>query len=206
MYPKKNIHNYNIINDYTIKFPYNHPYNKPNLDNIKFIVSNNNLITNPKYIIPLINTSVSITGQYPNLIKAKKSVASFKLRKNNPVGIITTLRNKKAFNFLDILKFYIIPRLIPYLLINKNFPIKTGNNNSLFIGFNNITLFTYLTPLSFDSVFEGNKDTFELDKTGGYIQIKNNYKLPKYYKNNKNLIKFSNKYFYSSLYFPVNFK
>lgn len=146
MYNDKFKHNYYAFNDFNIKFPNNHPYNKPQLKHIKFTLSNNFIIQNPKQLIPLINISQSITSQFPSLIKAKKSVASFKLRKNSPIGITTTLRGKNAQKFLNILNYYIFPRLSLNESTKKE-NYYTVNSNSLYLGYNNITIFSYLTPL-----------------------------------------------------------
>ncbi|MBN1573435.1 MAG: 50S ribosomal protein L5 [Deltaproteobacteria bacterium] len=43
----------------------------------------------------------SITGQKPVITRAKKSIASFKLRDGNPIGCMVTLRREKMYEFLD---------------------------------------------------------------------------------------------------------
>lgn len=98
--------------DLNTKFPTLHPYNRVRLNSIKFIVSSNSLPANPKLIYLLTNLSQSITGQVPAVIKAKKSVASFKLRKDSPVAIYTTLRKQKAQTLLNLLTVFYIPQLI----------------------------------------------------------------------------------------------
>jgi large subunit ribosomal protein L5 len=52
-----------------------------------------------------------ITGQKPKVCRAKKSVASFHLRKGMPVGLLVTLRRDRMYDFLDRLFNVAIPRI-----------------------------------------------------------------------------------------------
>jgi large subunit ribosomal protein L5 len=52
-----------------------------------------------------------ITGQKPVVTKAKKSIATFKVRKGYPVGCMVTLRGKRMYEFLDRLVSVAIPRI-----------------------------------------------------------------------------------------------
>jgi large subunit ribosomal protein L5 len=52
-----------------------------------------------------------ITGQKPLVTKARKSVASFKVRTGMPLGLKVTLRKKRMFNFLEKLLWIVFPRL-----------------------------------------------------------------------------------------------
>jgi large subunit ribosomal protein L5 len=53
----------------------------------------------------------SIAGQQPNVRRARKSVAAFKLREGMPVGLSVTLRGERAYEFLDRLTAIAIPRI-----------------------------------------------------------------------------------------------
>jgi large subunit ribosomal protein L5 len=53
----------------------------------------------------------AIAGQKPNVRRARKSVAAFKLREGMPVGLVTTLRDERAYEFLDRLVSIAIPRI-----------------------------------------------------------------------------------------------
>jgi large subunit ribosomal protein L5 len=53
----------------------------------------------------------TIAGQKPNIRRARKSVAAFKLREGMPVGLTVTLRNERAYEFLDRLCSIAIPRI-----------------------------------------------------------------------------------------------
>ena len=52
-----------------------------------------------------------IAGQKPNIRRARKSVAAFKLREGRPVGLTVTLRDERAYEFLDRLVSIALPRL-----------------------------------------------------------------------------------------------
>jgi large subunit ribosomal protein L5 len=73
-----------------------------------------------KDYIPTKNTKVlevaaeelgSITGQHPVVTRAKKSIASFKLRENDPIGVMVTLRGDRMYEFLDRLISIALPRV-----------------------------------------------------------------------------------------------
>src|SRR5215203_4069614 len=53
----------------------------------------------------------TIAGQKPNVRRARKSVAAFKLREGMPVGLTVTLRDERAYEFLDRLVSVAIPRI-----------------------------------------------------------------------------------------------
>jgi len=59
-----------------------------------------------------------IAGQKPNIRRARKSVAAFKLREGMPVGLTVTLRNERAYEFIDRLVSVAIPRLRDFRGLN----------------------------------------------------------------------------------------
>ena len=59
-----------------------------------------------------------IAGQKPNIRRARKSVAAFKLREGMPVGLTVTLRDERAYEFLDRLVSVAIPRLRDFRGLN----------------------------------------------------------------------------------------
>jgi large subunit ribosomal protein L5 len=60
----------------------------------------------------------TIAGQKPNVRRARKSVANFKLREGMPVGLTVTLRDERAFEFLDRLTAVAIPRIRDFRGLN----------------------------------------------------------------------------------------
>ncbi len=59
-----------------------------------------------------------IAGQQPNIRRARKSVAAFKLREGMPVGLSVTLRDERAYEFLDRLTAVAIPRIRDFRGLN----------------------------------------------------------------------------------------
>jgi large subunit ribosomal protein L5 len=59
-----------------------------------------------------------IAGQKPNVRRARKSVAAFKLREGMPVGLTVTLRDERAYEFLDRLTAVAIPRIRDFRGLN----------------------------------------------------------------------------------------
>jgi large subunit ribosomal protein L5 len=60
----------------------------------------------------------TIAGQRPNVRRARKSVAAFKLREGMPVGLSVTLRQERAYEFLDRLAAIALPRLRDFRGLN----------------------------------------------------------------------------------------
>jgi large subunit ribosomal protein L5 len=70
-----------------------------------------------------------IAGQKPNVRRARKSVAAFKLREGMPVGLTVTLRDERAYEFLDRLISVAIPRLRDFRGLNPRAFDGRGNYN-----------------------------------------------------------------------------
>ena len=71
----------------------------------------------------------TIAGQQPNIRRARKSVANFKLREGMPVGLTVTLRDQRAYEFLDRLVSVAIPRLRDFRGLNPKSFDGRGNYN-----------------------------------------------------------------------------
>jgi large subunit ribosomal protein L5 len=60
----------------------------------------------------------TIAGQRPSVRRARKSIAQFKVREGMPVGVAVTLRNERAYEFLDRLMSVAIPRIRDFRGLN----------------------------------------------------------------------------------------
>jgi len=60
----------------------------------------------------------TITGQRPNVRRARKSIAQFKVREGMPVGVAVTLRGARSYEFLDRLMSVAIPRIRDFRGLN----------------------------------------------------------------------------------------
>ena len=68
-----------------------------------------------------------ITGQKPNVRRARKSIAQFKVREGMPVGVAVTLRGARAYEFLDRLMSVAIPRIRDFRGLNPRSFDSRGN-------------------------------------------------------------------------------
>ena len=75
---------------------------------------------NDKALDAAVGDVTTITGQKPQLVKAKKSVAAFKLRAGQTVGIKTTLRGRRMWYFLDKLLNVALPRIRDFRGVNPD--------------------------------------------------------------------------------------
>lgn len=73
------------------------------------------------------NTLRKITGQQPIDTFAKNSIAGFKLREGNKIGIKVTLRGDKMYEFMDRLVNIVLPRLRDFHGVSKKAFDKSGN-------------------------------------------------------------------------------
>ncbi|MHB8491340.1 MAG: 50S ribosomal protein L5 [Solirubrobacteraceae bacterium] len=64
------------------------------------------------------NHIAAITGQFPSIRRARKSIAAFKVREGMPVGVAVTLRGERSYEFLDRLLSIAIPRIRDFRGLN----------------------------------------------------------------------------------------
>jgi len=87
------------------------PHQVPRLEKITLNVGLGKAKDDKKIMEVATNTLTKITGQKPVETIAKKSIASFKLREGNKIGLKVTLRGDKMYEFLDRLITIVLPRL-----------------------------------------------------------------------------------------------
>ena len=68
-------------------------------------------VTNPKVLDTAVEELTAITGQKPVVTKAKKSIAIFKLRAGQKIGVMVTLRRDQMYEFIDRLVNFALPRV-----------------------------------------------------------------------------------------------
>ena len=131
-----------IIPDMKEKFGYKNSLMVPRLEKIVVNVGVGRLSQQSNFeekILPEIIKDLSIiTGQKPASAKAKKSIAGFKIRAGQTVGLKTTLRSKRMYDFLERLNSVAFPRVKDFRGINlKN----VDNNGNLTVGFKEHVIF-----------------------------------------------------------------
>ena len=83
----------------------------PRLEKIVINMGVGEAIQNAKLLDAAAEELAAITGQKPVITRAKKSIASFKLRKDMPIGCMVTLRGERMYEFFDRLVNVALPRV-----------------------------------------------------------------------------------------------
>jgi large subunit ribosomal protein L5 len=83
------------------KFGYDNIMQVPRLQKVVVNVGAGEALQNAKALDAISQDLMTITGQKPIITRAKKSIASFKLREGNPIGVKVTIRGNRMFDFLD---------------------------------------------------------------------------------------------------------
>ena len=77
-------------------------------------------LTNPKAMESATKDLTIISGQKPIVTRAKKSIAAFKLREGNPIGVCVTLRGSRMYQFMDRLMNAALPRVRDFRGVSPN--------------------------------------------------------------------------------------
>lgn len=90
---------------------------------------------------------VRITGQKPKIVKAKKSISTFKLRKGEEIALMVTLRGKRMYDFFEKLTKIVLPRLRDFRGVKRDSFDKMGNYT---FGFSEVGVFPEIDPSTVD--------------------------------------------------------
>ena len=93
------------------RFGYTTPMQAPRIEKITLNMGVGEAKTDAKMLDNASEQLGTIAGQKPNVRRARKSIAAFKLRDGMPVGVSVTLRGERAYEFLDRLTSVAIPRI-----------------------------------------------------------------------------------------------
>ena len=93
------------------QFGYQNQMQVPRLDKIVVNMGVGEAVQDVKKIDAAVGDLTAITGQHPVVIRAKRSIATFKLRENMPIGVKVTLRRDRMYEFLDRLITVALPRV-----------------------------------------------------------------------------------------------
>ncbi len=92
-------------------FGYSNPMQVPRLEKIVVNISLSEALQNQKVLEEAAQEIMAITGQKPVMTRAKKSIANFKLREGQKIGVMVTLRRQKMYEFLNRLCNIAFPRV-----------------------------------------------------------------------------------------------
>ena len=108
------------------EFGYSNAMQVPKVEKVVVNMGLGEAIQNPKAIEFAVEDIATITGQTPVVTKAKKSIATFKLREGMPIGVMVTLRRQRMWEFLERLINVALPRVRDFRGVAKKFDGK-GN-------------------------------------------------------------------------------
>ncbi len=121
----------------------------PRLSKIVVNMGVKDVLADKKNLEKAEKTLAQITGQKPGVTKAKKSIASFKLRKGEKIGLVVTLRGKRMYDFFEKLTNVVLPRLRDFRGVKRESLDGKGNYT---LGFPEQTVFPEIDPSKIDKI------------------------------------------------------
>lgn len=107
----KDLYNKEIVNKLMAKNSYKNIMKVPKIEKVVINMSSSDVLVNSKILDTMKDNLETITGQAAYITKAKKSIAGFKLREGQKLGVAVTLRREKMYEFLDRLISIALPRV-----------------------------------------------------------------------------------------------
>jgi large subunit ribosomal protein L5 len=130
-----------ICRDMILKFNYNNIMQLPAFQKIVVNTTSKIYVTDKKYMIPALTALEMITGQKLIINQAKRSIATFKIRKGQAIGCKVTLRNPILYSFLYKLILIILPRSREFTGLSTQ---NISNSGNWSIAITNVMLFPEL--------------------------------------------------------------
>jgi large subunit ribosomal protein L5 len=100
------------------RFGYSTPMQAPRITKITVNMGVGDAKQDSKVLDAASEQLATITGQKPNVRRARKSIAQFKIREGMPIGVAVTLRGERSYEFLDRLLSVAIPRIRDFRGLN----------------------------------------------------------------------------------------
>ena len=138
----KNLYNKEFAGELQKELKLANPHQIPRIEKIVINVGLGRAKDDKKYIEVATNTLRKITGQAPVETIAKQSIAGFKLREGNKIGLKVTLRGERMYEFMDRLINIVLPRLRDFHGVSAKAFDKSGNFS---LGMNDQSVFPELT-------------------------------------------------------------
>jgi len=125
------------------RFAYANVHRVPYLEKITINMGVGDATTDKKVLDIAFDAMTDIAGQKPVLTKARKSIATFKLREGMPIGCMVTLRRKRMYEFLDRLISIVLPRVRDFRGVSRKAFDGRGNYS---MGLSEQLVFPELNP------------------------------------------------------------
>ena len=129
------------------KLKIKNPMAVPHLKKIVVNVGVKDAVSDKKNIERMEKALAIITGQKAKITKAKKSIATFKVRQGDPIGLVVTLHGKRMHAFFDKIVKIVLPRIRDFRGVKRNSFDGHGNYT---IGFHEYSVFPEIDPASVD--------------------------------------------------------
>mgnify|MGYP000510823271 CR=1 FL=1 len=107
----KEMYKNEIMDAMTKKFGYKNVMEVPKLDKIVINMGVGEAVNDKKFIEYAVGDMTKIAGQKPIVTHTRKAIANFKIRENQAIGCMVTLRGERMFDFLDRLVTVAFPRV-----------------------------------------------------------------------------------------------
>ncbi len=101
-------------------FNYANPMQIPRVTKVVVNIGMGEALTDANALDRAADDVAAITGQKAMITRAKRSIANFRLRTGNPIGVTTTLRGTRMYEFLDRLMSAALPRIRDFQGLNPN--------------------------------------------------------------------------------------
>ena len=118
-----------VAKDLTEKFGYTSPMQVPRLTKITLNMGVGEAVADKKVLDNAVADLTKIAGQKPVVTKSKKAIAGFKIRENQPIGCMVTLRGVQMYEFLDRFVTVALPRVRDFRGISGRAFDGRGNYN-----------------------------------------------------------------------------
>ncbi|MFN0304680.1 MAG: 50S ribosomal protein L5 [Burkholderiales bacterium] len=118
-----------IVPELMTKFGYKSTMQVPRIEKITLNMGVGEAVADKKILDNAVGDLTKIAGQKPVTTKARKSIATYKIRKDYPIGCMVTLRGRRMYEFLDRLISISIPRVRDFRGISNRAFDGRGNYN-----------------------------------------------------------------------------
>ena len=102
------------------QFKYGNVMQVPRITKINVNIGLGEALTDANALDKAADDVAAITGQKPVITRARRSIANFRLREGNPIGVAVTLRGARMWEFLDRLVSAALPRIRDFQGLNPN--------------------------------------------------------------------------------------
>jgi len=118
-----------VVPELTAKFGYKSPMEVPRLTKITLNMGVSEAVADKKVMEHAVGDMSKIAGQKPVVTKARKAIAGFKIREQQPIGCMVTLRGVRMYEFLDRFVTVALPRVRDFRGISGRAFDGRGNYN-----------------------------------------------------------------------------